>query len=129
MVNAQPIRLTDRRRQRGFAIAEIIVAMTILTLAVFPLAMSFVKEQKLCRGYYCKAVAMEIVDGEIEALSQGGWRDFAPGVHEYAARAEAAKNLPAGKFLLTLDAQTVRLEWKPEQKGAGGGVIRQTRIQ
>jgi hypothetical protein len=121
--------IANGRNRGGFVLAELVVAMTILALFVIPVSMSYFSEQKLCRAYYYKGVAMEIVDGEMEILKQGEWQRFQPGTHEYVAQADAAKNLPAGKFILTLDSHFVRLAWQPESKGKGGAVVRQARIQ
>lgn len=72
---------------------------------------------------------MEIVDGEMEALVAGEWRAFKPGQQPYTVRAEAAKNLPAGKFVLTLEEARVRLEWMPEGRDQGGKVTRQASLK
>ena len=95
---------------------ELIVAVAILLGALLPLAYSLSSEKRFARAAYQHAVAMEIVDGEMEALLAGEWRGFTPGAHEYHVRAQAARNLPPGKFLLTLDAQKLRLEWLKQGK-------------
>ena len=113
----------------GALMIELLVAMALLTAAVLPLAYSIASERRLARAYYQRAVAMEIVDGELEILLAGRWRAFTPGTHEYPAHSGAAVNLPPGKFLLTLDSQKVRLEWKPAVRGHGGGVVREGKIR
>ena len=85
-----------RRRRRGALITEVVIAMGILTLALFPLAFSIVREQKLTRAYFNRAIVMEIVDGEMESLMAGEWRAFKPGAQSYAVRAEAAKRPRVG---------------------------------
>ena len=120
---------TDSKRlRRGALITEVVIAMGILTLAVLPLAFSFLREQKLTRAYYYRAIATEIIDGEMETLMAGEWRAFGGGSQVYPVRAEAAKNLPQGKFTLTLDGDRVRLEWLPEKSGKGGRVVREARV-
>jgi len=118
-----------RRRRRGALITEVVVAMGLLTFAMLPLAFSIVREQKLTRAYFNRAIVMEIIDGEMEALMAGEWRAFMPGAQTYPVRAEAAKVLPPGKFLLTLDSDRVRLEWLPEKSGRGGPVVREGRAK
>jgi hypothetical protein len=108
---------------------ELVMAMAIFVIAVLPLAYSFAQEQKLLRIYYNRAVAMEIVDGEIEALAAGEWHSFNEGVHEYAVRANSVTNLPPGKFLLTVSGKRIRLEWLPEGRGRGGKVIREAIVK
>jgi len=117
------------RRRRGALITEVVIAMGIFTFAMLPLAFSFVREQKLTRAYFNRAIVMEIIDGEMEALMAGEWRAFMPGAQAYPVRAEAAKVLPPGKFLLTLDSDRVRLEWLPEKSGKGGPVVREVRVK
>ena len=123
------LKSTPRRRRRGALITEVVIAMGILTLALFPLAFSILREQKLARAYFNRAIVMEIVDGEMESLMAGEWRAFTPGAQSYAVRAEAARSLPPGKFVLTLDGDRVRLEWLPEKTGKGGQVVREGRIK
>ena len=117
------------RRWRGALITEVVIAMGILTFAMLPLAFSFVREQKLTRAYFNRAIVMEIIDGEMEALMAGEWRAFTPGAQTYPVRAEAARSLPPGKFVLTLASDRVRLEWLPEKTGKGGPVVREGRAK
>ena len=101
------------------------MAMGLLVGALLPLAYSLASEKRLARAYYQRAVAMEIVDGEMETLAAGGWRAFTPGPHEYPVSAGAATNLPPGKFLVTIESGKVRLEWLPTVKDHGGRVVRE----
>lgn len=115
----------SQRRQRGIMMVEMAAAMVILVACLFPLALSSMNEQKLFRNYYHQAIAMEIVDGEMEILRAGEWREFKNGRHEYTVRACAATNLPPGHFVLTVEDRRCRLEWLPDAKGQGGRVARE----
>lgn len=108
---------------------ELIVAMALLAGAVLPLAYSVVSEKRYARALYHRAVAMEIVDGEIEVLAAGGWRAFPAGVSGYPVRAGAAASLPPGHFQLTIQDNLVRLEWQPASKGRGGAVAREAKVR
>src|SRR5437016_12255704 len=108
---------------------ELLVAMALLTGALLPLAYSITSEQRLARAYYERAVAMEIVDGEMEALAAGEWRAFTPGSHEYPVRALAATNLPPGKFTVTVETHKIRLEWQPAARQQGGAVVREVTLK
>ena len=110
-------------KNNGSIMIELVVALAILTTAAIPLGLSFASDQRLCRGYYFHAVAMEIVDGEMETLAAGEWRTFKGGVQAYPVRAEAAKNLPAGQFMLTVQGRRLKLEWRPTAKPLPGGPI------
>ena len=104
---------------------ELLVALAILTGVLLPLAYSFVSERRLARAYYQRAVAMEIVDGEMEALLAGQWRAFTPGTHDYRVHAGAATNLPPGRFTLSVQPGKLRLRWQPAVKDRGGPVTRE----
>jgi len=116
-------------RESGALMTEMVIAMAILVIAVMPLGYSFVHDQKLLRTYYDRAVAMEIVDGEMEALTAGEWRSFSEGTHDYTVHANSLTNLAAGKFLLTVSSNRLRLEWTPGERDRGGRVVREAVVK
>jgi hypothetical protein len=120
---------TSAARKRGALMVELVVAMAILVTALLPIAYSIMSEKRLARATYQRAVAMELVDGELEVLAAGGWRAFSAGTTEYSVRAGAATNLPPGKFLLTVAPDRIRLAWKPDVKHQGGSVVREVAIK
>src|SRR6266436_470087 len=63
-----------RAQERAFLMTEMLVALAILLGALLPLAYSLVSEKRLARAVYQRAVAMELVDGEMEILAAGEWR-------------------------------------------------------
>jgi len=115
----------QRHGQGGTLLTEVIVAMAILAVTMLPLAFSVTSELKAFKACYNKALAMGIVDGEMEVLAAGEWRSFSQGTQLYVVRANAATNLPPGKFLLTVSGQRLRLEWLPEERDRGGKVVRE----
>lgn len=116
-------------RERGALMAELLVAIALLAIAVLPIGYSITSEKVLVRSYYERAVAMEIVDGEMEVLLAGEWRAFSPGTHDYAIHSEAATNLPPGKFMVTIESGKARLEWRPDKKHHGGPVVREVFVK
>jgi len=110
------IRTNIHSTQRAMLNIEITVAIAILAIAVLPLAFMFAHEGKLLRAYYRDAVAMQILDGEMEVLAAGEWKKISEGTQNYEVTARSATNLPPGKFAVTRNAKTLRLEWLP-QKG------------
>ncbi len=108
---------------------ELLVAMALIVGLLLPLVYSLAGEKRLARSYYQRAVAMEIVDGEMEALAAGQWRAFSPGVQDYPVHANAVTNLPPGKFLLTVESNRIRLEWRTQVKGHGGSVVREVKFE
>ncbi len=107
------MKLTFERPQlgtpTGLVLLELVVAIGILSAVMLPVAFSLVQEQRSARAYYFRAVAIEIIDGEMEAIAAGEWSAFAAGQQTYSVRAEAARNLPPGQFLLTLEERRLRL--------------------
>ncbi len=112
-------------RWRGSLLIELLVAMAILSGVVLPLAYSISAERGFARAVYQRAVAVEIVDGEMEVLAAGSWRAFTNGVMDYPVHGQAATNLPPGQFILTLTPQKMRLEWRPNLKQHGGPIVRE----
>ncbi len=122
-------RTIPRRNQRGMLMAELIVAMAILVIAVLPLGYSFVSDAKLLRLTYQRAVAVEIVDGEMELLAAGAGRAFPEGTTNYTVSAAAAANLPPGRFQFTRTGDHLRLEWKTTKRLGIGTVIREATLK
>ena len=122
------MRLVARRCEGGALQAEMMAALFILAVAVIPLAYAHVEDQKELRRAYQRAVAMEIVDGEMEILAAGAWQRWPAGTNAYPVTARAAKNLPAGKFVVIRSAQSVRLEWRADRPAGIGSVEREWRL-
>ena len=122
------ISLSSKPKSGGWLMADLALGMALLVIALLPLAYSFSQEQKLCRAYYFQAVAMEIVDGELEVLRAGAWKSFQPGRQDYLVKANAAKNLPPGRFVLTVEQAKLLLEWIPQNQQKGGRVFREAAL-
>jgi len=113
-----------RRSERGALMTEMVVAMALLVLALFPLAFAFTQEVRLLRAGYWRSVAMEIVDSEAEILIAGEWRAFPEGRQPYVVKASAATNLPPGRFQLSRTGNQLRLEWQADERKYIGPVVR-----
>lgn len=108
---------------------EIVVAMAIILVAMLPMGDSVINEAKLFRANYQRAIAMEIVDGEMEILAAGEWQSFPEGAHEYKVQAAAAANLPPGRFRFTRQTNHLRLEWAPANAREISPVIREVMLK
>ena len=115
---------SKRNRMRGWLAAELMIALAVIIIALIPLAYSFRSEQKILRAHYNQAVAMEIIDGEMELLHAGDWRKVLEGEQPYKVTANAATNLPPGAFFLSRTGAMFRLEWRPAKKNSGGKIFR-----
>lgn len=118
----------QRKSQRGILEVDLAMAMLILTVAIMPLAFSFAKEREVLRADYCRAVADEVVDGEMEILAAGDWKNFPDGSNVYTVHSRAAAKLPAGHFELTKNRHHLRLEWLPDKRRGIGVVSREINI-
>lgn len=105
--------MKTKTSQRGFLEVDLLVGLAILTLAILPLAAAFTREQKLLHQEYCRTVANELMDGEMEILMAGAGRDLPDGTQAYPVHSPAADNLPAGHFQLIKSGRHLRLEWEP----------------
>ena len=116
------------RSSAAVVTVELVVAMGILVSVMLPLGYSIIVEQRLVRSYYFRALALELVDGEMEVLMAGEWRAYSPGRQPYPAPTHAATNLPPGQLVLTIEPKELRLEWQPAKPGNGGVVTRVARL-
>lgn len=108
---------------------DLAVAMAILALAIVPLGFSFARERQALRVEYLRSVADEIVDGEMEILAAGDWKNFPDGSHDYSVHAAAAASLPPGHFQLTKTGNHLRLEWTSDAKRGIGAVVREATVK
>ena len=118
-------RIRHAVRHDGALMIELLVAMVIISTVLIPIAYSVAAERRFARAVYQRAVAVEIVDGEMEALAAGGWRAFTNGVTDYPIHARDLTNLPPGRFILTMTPEKLRLDWRPNVKQHGGPVVRE----
>ena len=113
---------------RAFLMVEMMGAIAILTIVFIPLAYSVHEDAGQFKTTYQRAVAMEIVDGEMEILAAGGWRAFPEGTQVYPVSAHAAQNLPPGQFLLTRNGHHLRLEWTAPKGKGYGQIVREVTV-
>lgn len=119
---------TPAKIQLGFLEVDLAVAMVVLSVAILPLGFAFMQERAALRADYCRAVADEIVDGEMEILAAGDWKNFPDGTEAYTVHSRAAANLPKGHFELTRTGKHLRLEWLPDGH-KGGAIAREITVQ
>jgi hypothetical protein len=112
-------------KKQGMALVEMLVAMGILVLVMIPISLSFMGEKREFGIYYHRAIALEVLDGEMEILRAGEWRAFQEGTQAYSVKNPSATNLPPGRFVLTRQDRHLRLQWLPAAKNQGGLVTRE----
>jgi hypothetical protein len=117
------------RSRCGFLEVDLLVGLAILSLAIVPLGFSFARERQVLKIEYARSVANEIVDGEMEILAAGGWKNFPEGPQNYPVHANAVASLPPGHFQLTKTGNHLRLEWIPDGKHGVSAVVREVTIK
>jgi hypothetical protein len=122
------IRRSNQKQTAALA-TECIIALAILVTAAIPLSLDFLQEMKLCRAYYHRAVALELIDGEMEILLAGERKEFANGQYDYQIHSRSATNLPPGRFTLVVSPASLRLEWKSTVRRQGGTVRREVELK
>lgn len=115
----------SRGRNAAGLMVELLVAIALLTGALLPIAFSIASEKRLARTIYERSVAMEIVDGELEILAAGEWKNIGNGTHLYKPKGLALSNLPKGEFIVRIDPSKIRLEWLSRTNASHGSVIRE----
>jgi len=120
---------TSPHRRAGLLMTDLLVSIALLCLAVVPIVLGLTQEQRALRAGYQHAIAAEIVDGEMELLVAGAWRSYSNGVHQLTIHANAATNLPPGRFQLTVASKHLLLEWLPNKTGQGGSVRREVTLK
>ena len=115
--------------RNGFLQVDMMVGLAILTIAVLPLGYTFVRERQVLRIEYCRSVADEIVDGEMEILVAGAAKNFPDGPQVYSVNARAASQLPRGHFQLTKTGNHLRLQWTPEGRRGFEAVVREATLK
>ena len=125
MINIRRINKSPTRRQGGFLEVDLFVGLAILTLAVVPLGYSFSRERQVLKIEYVRSVVTEIVDGEMEILMAGDWKNYPDGTQKYIVHANALVSLPPGRFQLIKTGNQLRLEWNSDEKHGVGNVVRE----
>ena len=119
------IRPTTRLANRlAFLQLDVAVAITVLALVFIPLSVSSSGDLDLARRQYFEAVALQLIDGEMDVLLAGERRKYTPGEHQITPVGEAVQNLPEGEFVLTVHDQKLTLAWVPTKRAKWGRVER-----
>ena len=99
------------RSEQGALEVDMLAALTLLFVAVLPLGYSFYADQKGMRAGYERAVAMELLDGEMERLVAGAVNNLPPGTNEITLPGNAATNLHPAVARRIVGTNFIRLEW------------------
>lgn len=115
---------THSIRRHGFVSMDLFLAMALFLFGFFGIAFVSTREMRLARAYYYDAIAMSLVDGELEVLAAGEWQSLPEGESTYHSKAPTMSALPPGEFRATRSTKRIQLEWIPAQKGNGRHIVR-----
>ena len=115
--------------KHGFLEVDLLVALAILSLAIVPIGFSFAHERQALKREYFRSVINEIVDGEMEILTAGDWKNQPDGSQNYPVHAHAAAGLPPGHFQITKTGNHLRLEWNSDMKNGVGAIVREITVK
>ena len=119
------IRPTTRLANRlAFLQLDVAIALMVLALVFIPLSVSSSGDLDLARRHYFEAVALQLIDGEMDVLLAGERRKYTTGEHRITPVGEAVQNLPEGEFVLTVHDQKLTLAWVPTKRAKWGRVER-----
>jgi hypothetical protein len=99
--------------RRAFLEVDLLAAVALLCVALLPLAYSFINDRRAIRDTYERAVAMQLLDGEMEILVAGAGRQYPLGTNELTLTGNAVTNLSSRHALLLVQPGKFRLEWHP----------------
>ena len=122
-------RTTCVAKCRAFLQLDVAVAITVLALVFIPLSVSSSSDLNLARRQYFEAVALQLIDGEMDVLLAGERRKYTPGEHQIKPVGEAVQNMPEGEFTLTVHDQKLTLAWVPTKRAKWGRVERVVQLK
>ncbi len=117
-------RTTRVAKCRAFLQLDVAVAITVLALVFIPLSVSSSGDLDLARRQYFEAVALQLIDGEMDVLLAGERQKYTTGEHRITPVGESVQNLPEGEFVLTVHDQKLTLAWVPTKRAKWGRVER-----
>ncbi len=101
---------------------EMMTALAILTVAMFPLMTLQIAGVSFTRSLYHDTVLSELMTDRLAILREGGWEKYGLCENkEIALYGRAAKNLPQGRLKLTMreskrsdEVREIILRWKED---------------
>ena len=104
---------------------DAVAGLAILVIAIIPLGYAFAQERRSLHREYSRAVLVELLDGEMEILSDGAGKNLPDGLQDYPVTSSALDKVPPGHFKLTKSGRNLRLEWSADEKCGIGVMVRE----
>ena len=124
------LRPTPRAAKRlAFVQLDVALAVSILLLVFIPFSVTSSSKLDLARRQHFKAVALQMIDGELDVLMAGERQKYIPGEHKITPPGEAVKTQPVGEFILTVQENPRTIAWVPEKEAKWGRVEREVTLK
>ena len=116
------LRPTSRlAKHLAFIQLDLMLAVSILMLLFIPFGVTSSGKLDLARRQHFEAVALQMIDGELDVLLAGERQKYPLGE---TPPGEAVKTLPVGEFILIVKEKQLFLAWVPEKEAKWGRVER-----
>ncbi len=117
-------------KKQNFMMYEAIVAISVLSIALIPLAYNIKAETKMLSALYYRSVAEQIIDGHIKLLSSGEWIKYKEGDQKYHINNKAFNQIPKGDVILRIvslkdNKIKIILEWESIKKQGIGRIYKE----
>jgi hypothetical protein len=120
-----PRRSPLSRKRDGWMNVDLLVAIALLLLVVLPLAYGMVGERRLLDAELRRAALVELLDGELEILLAGEWRNRPEGESDVPLTGAATARLQPGRCVLVKTGKNLRLEWRSEKRDGAVSVSKE----
>jgi len=113
----------SRSRRRGTTLIEVTVAFIVIVLAMVSAAALVGRHARTVRDLFEEKTAVQIAEGEIEALEARGFDGVGPGETALAPPGAAMEQLRGGRCVLVVERDAedarllrtrVRVRWRPQ---------------
>ena len=116
------------RRPAGALTIELVVAAAMLLTVFLPLGLGLVTQHRQARDLHLRAVIMQHLDGELEVLSAGGWRQLPAEGRRWELAPQPGALVPRGHFEAVAADGWLRVSWQPAPGQRGRTLQRETRL-
>jgi len=113
----------------AFIQLDVVLAVSILILLFIPFGVTSSGKLDLARRQHFEAVALQMIDGELDVLLAGERQKYPLGEHKITPPGEAVKTLPVGEFILIVKEKQLSLAWVPEKGAKWGRVEREVTLK
>ena len=120
---------TRLAKRLAFIQMDVVLGIALLLLVFIPFSVTSSGELDLARRQQFQAVALQMIDGEMDVLLAGERQKYAAGEHTITPPGEAVQSLPEGKFVLTVGEKELTLAWTAVKQAKWGRVERVVKLK